>query len=157
MASKRERPPLVQDNPGCVACHNLMQKRGFQNGQRYFYCPTCKTYYRGGRPARNQAAQPSATARETRQQQARQLDAALLDLIRAALPAGLPADLREEVMQETAVAALGGEFDLSEMARLVKHCRRKINRLNADRFRFVSLSQPIPNSNGLTYSDVIAG
>jgi len=130
-----------------------MNRNGFRNGVRKFRCLKCKeTYLAAG------ITQPVAPhIRQARQQRAAQLDASLLDLISAALPDYLPLDLREDVMQETAVAALDGEFDLSEMARMVPFYRRRINRLSSDRFRFVSLSQPIPYSNGLTYGDVIMG
>jgi len=157
MGCRRMHSATSSTNPLCITCRNLMHKRGFHSGQRYFYCRTCKTYYRDGRQTRSRMPPPSPAIRQARQQQAALLDASLLDLISAALPDYLPFDVREDVMQETAVAALDGEFDLSEMARMVPYYRRRINRLSSDRFRFVSLSQPIPYSNGLTYADVIAG
>jgi len=130
-----------------------MNRNGFRNGARKFRCLKCReTYLEAG------VEQPIAPhIRQARQQRAAQLNASLLDLISAALPDYLPFDLRQDVMQETAVAALDGEFDLSEMARMVPYYRRRINRLSSDRFRFVSLSQPMPNTNGVTYGDVIAG
>ena len=46
------------------------------------------------------------------------MGAALLELIRRALPPGLPPDICEDVQQEMIIAALCGEFDLSQAARL---------------------------------------
>lgn len=85
------------------------------------------------------------------------MDAALLEMIIGAIPKTLPDDLRADIAQEMALAALDGEFDLSEVAKHVSFYRRKIYRLSANRFKFVSLSSPIPGTTKLTYADTLVG
>lgn len=157
LASRRERPPLIQNNPWCVTCHAVMHKRGRQNGRQYFYCRKCKTYYRDGRGSKSAPLATGTTIRQARKQEAAQLDAKLLDAIREALPGSLPRDLRDDITQEMAVAALDGALDLADLKNQVATYRRRINQLSANRWQFVSLSQPIPGTNGLTYGETIAG
>jgi hypothetical protein len=78
-------------------------------------------------------------------------------VIKAALPSYIPADVREDVTQESALAALSGEFDLSELALIISHCRRRINRLTSGRCKFISLDAPIPGVERVTYTEALAG
>ncbi|HKQ06810.1 MAG TPA: hypothetical protein VJ464_16870 [Blastocatellia bacterium] len=66
-------------------------------------------------------------------------------------------ELREEVAQEMAIAALSGELSLSDIKSAVPFYRRKVSRQMADRFKFVSLDAVIPGQDGLTYADRLAG
>jgi transposase-like protein len=134
--------------PWCVACRRLMKKAGKPRGFQNYQCPQCKTFYLDG-------------ARIAQRQRRRRYLASLrweeaFEVIRHAL-ANVPPDLREEIMQEMMLAALDGRFDLSDIKSMIPFYRRKVMRQTADRFRFVSLDQPIPNTEGLTYADALAG
>jgi hypothetical protein len=96
------------------------------------------------------------TIKEVRRFEARQQGEQLVEAIRRAV-SGVPADLREDVMQEMFLAALDGELDLSNIESAVHFYRKRINRLSANRFKFVSLDQPIAGTKGLTYAERLAG
>jgi ribosomal protein L37AE/L43A len=153
-----DRPHVLSGNPYCVACRVQLKKAVQRYGYQCFRCRKCGVFFRDGKsmgPEKPINATPEV--REARRQQAAQLDAGLLDMIKAALPGNVPLDLREDVIQESALAALSGDFDLSELGRMVSHCRRRVHRMSENGFQLVSLDQPIPNTNGLTYGDTIAG
>jgi hypothetical protein len=78
-------------------------------------------------------------------------------LIEQKLPKNLPLEIREELQQELVMAALAGEFDLSELDQAITTYRRKVNRESLTGFGYVSLDAVIPQTNGLTYADTLAG
>jgi hypothetical protein len=81
----------------------------------------------------------------------------LPSLIEEKLPKNLPLEIREELQQELVMAALAGEFELSELDAAVALYRRKVNRESLTGFAYVSLDAVIPQTNGLTYADTLAG
>jgi hypothetical protein len=85
------------------------------------------------------------------------MDAALLEMIRAALPAHWSPDFRDDVAQEMVLGALTGEFDLSDLAEHVTTYRRRIYRLGGMTKRFLPIDAPIPGANRLTYADTLVG
>ena len=85
------------------------------------------------------------------------MDAALMEMILRAIPKSLPDDLRADIAQEMAVGALDGDFDLSDLGKYVAFYRRKIYRLSANRFKFISIDSVIPGTTKLTYADTLVG
>jgi hypothetical protein len=95
--------------------------------------------------------------RESRQLEAFMMGAALDTMVRAVIPNNLSGDVRDDLRQELELAALEGDFDLSDLAVMVPFYLRKIYRLSANRFKFVSLSSIIPGTKNLTYADTLIG
>jgi hypothetical protein len=78
-------------------------------------------------------------------------------LIEEKLPRNLPVEIREELHQELVLAALAGEFELSELDQMIINYRRKVYRESLTGFAYVSLDAVIPHTEGLTYGDTLAG
>jgi hypothetical protein len=152
------KPPVtcrsMAGNPHCITCHAQTHKRGKRGKAQIYYCKSCKVTI-ADRPDGSKRRPRRAVLIKARQEEARKMDTGLLDIINRVLPYSLPN--REDVAQELALGAISGEFDLSDLPRMVPFYRRKINRLSANPFRFVSISQPIPDTNGLTIADTLAG
>lgn len=176
----------LMKNPRCPRCSGLSRKAGFDRGIQMYCCKgDCRRFFSARyaskqRPPCPRCSGPSVKAgkykskqqyrckgqckrhfilkiREGRTVEALALGDNLLETIRRNLPKGWQSDLREDIAQEMALAALDGEFDLSELPRVVHVYRRKINRLSANKFKFVSIDQIIPNTNGLTIGETLAG
>jgi hypothetical protein len=85
----------------------------------------------------------------------------LLKLIAGKVPKELPEEVREEMIQELAVAVLAGEFKLpeldTELDKAVTRFRRKVYRQSLTGFGYVSLDAVIPNTEGLTLGDTLVG
>jgi len=99
----------------------------------------------------------SPELRQARQLEALMIGAALSTMVNAVVPSYLSADVKDDLRQEMTLAALEGDFDLSDLARMVPYYQRRIYRLSANRFKFVSLSSVIPGTTNLTYADTLVG
>lgn len=137
--------------PWCVTCRAPMTKAGKSRGRGFqtYQCRRCRAYCKDGPPLHK------IPIRARRRLLASLRWEETLDAIQRAVPTGLPPDVREEVIQEMALAALEGEIKLGDIARAVAFYRRKVSRQMADRFKFVSIDQP--DADGLTYADRLAG
>lgn len=136
--------PTETVNPPCPRCSGRGIKSGFSGGKQLYRCKgECGRFY-------------SLSIRQLRAFKAQLEGAELYEAIARAV-ASLPPDVREEVTQEMAVAALQGEIDLSDIASMVAFYRRKVMRQMGDRYKFVSLDQPIPGTERLTYAAQLAG
>jgi transposase-like protein len=140
--SQRQRQ--IQSNPHCPACGATSQKRGLEYGKYLYRCRECNKGF-------------SLTPQQQRQHRARLQMEQLPALIEQKLPKNLPLEIREELQQELVMAALAGEFDLSELDQAITTYRRKVNRESLTGFGYVSLDAVIPQTNGLTYADTLAG
>jgi hypothetical protein len=128
-----------------------MKKAGKPRGFQNFRCPHCRAYGKDG-PLLHKIP-----IRARRRLLALLRWKELLEEIKRAMSTSLPPDVREEVTQELALAALDGELDLSNIKSAVPFYRRKVSRQMADRFKFVSLDQIILGTDRLTYADRLAG
>jgi hypothetical protein len=126
-----------------------MKKAGRAQGFQIFHCRRCKAYYRDG------ARLHKLRKRERRRYLAWIRWEQVLEAINQAAQA-LPPDMREEVIQEMALASLDGSLDLVDIPRAVPFYRSRVSR-QADRYRFVSLDQPLGYEGGLTYAELLAG
>lgn len=129
-------------HPQCPRCGGRAIKRGQKRGNQKYKC--------NGECGR----EFTLTMKEARRFKARLMGEELTDAIRRAV-SDLPPDLREEIMQEMAVAALDGELGLSDIRNAVPFYRRKVMRQVSNRFKFISIDQP--NKDGLFYADLLAG
>jgi hypothetical protein len=146
MQSYEHDPSLY---PWCVLCRHPMKKAGRAQGFRNWQCRKCIAFYRDGARLR----------RMEKREKRRYLVSLKWDQVLEAITeatAQLPADVREEVIQEMALAALTGDLDLACIPRTVPFYRRKVSRQMTDRFRVVSLDQPI-GADGMTYGELLAG
>ncbi|MEN3335656.1 MAG: hypothetical protein V7641_5021 [Blastocatellia bacterium] len=154
----RNDKPSPQSNPWHVACRKRMRKASKdQHGKMRYRCNPCGCYYTANRPRFIAPVPAPANIRRARQSAARSHGAALLDVVAGALPRNLPADLREDVAQEMALAALAGDFDLSDLARMVPYYQRQMSKLRVTDFSVVSLDAVIAGAGHLTYGETLAG
>jgi transposase-like protein len=138
-------PPVTNKNPLCPVCNGYSRRRGQRkNGTQRYRCNQCGKCF-------------SKRPRQQRQHQAQLQCEQLPALIEEKLPKNLPLEIREELQQELVVAALAGDFELSELDAAVARFRRKVNRESLTGFGYVSLDAVIPQTNGLTYADTLAG
>jgi len=126
-----------------------MKKAGRAQGFQIFHCLRCKAYYRDG------ARLHLMPKRERRRYLAALRWEQVMEAIRKATEV-LPLDIREEVIQEMALAALDGSLDPADINRAAPFYRRKVSR-QTDRFRVVSLDQPVGYEGGATYAELLAG
>jgi len=141
----RKKKPRINSNPTCSNCNRTGGKSGFNpSGSQRYYCSTCKCIFT-----------PSPEQLQQHQQQLSMEQ--LLPLISARVPKELPPEVREEMIQELAVAALAGEFELSQLDEMVTRFRRKVYRESLTGFAYVSLDAGIPNTEGLTLADRLVG
>jgi transposase-like protein len=132
-------------NPCCPECAMTMHKNGLaRSGAQRYHCPGCRHCF-------------TLSSEQERQNDMRRQAGRLSDLIEEKLPKNLPLEIREELQQELVMAALAGEFELSELDAAVALYRRKVNRESLTGFAYVSLDAVIPQTNGLTYADTLAG
>jgi hypothetical protein len=161
--NRKTKPRLVTiacTTPGqCPYCAGRTIKDGSYSGKQKYECTACGRKCAGGRvaPKPPPPAPPSLETIAQRRLQAALLDAALLTIIRAALPRDLPSDIAEDITQEMAVDALDGAFDLSDLLALVPIYRRRINRLSSHTARFISIDSIVPGTNHLTYAETLIG
>lgn len=144
-------------NPCCPYCHSRSRKRGKRYGSQQYNCPTCRKWFTPFSSRRPRLKPAPPEQRPEYRRWARRLGDSLLDLIRGNVPEGLPPDIREEVTQEIALAALLGELDLSDLPAAGVCFRRKVYARQMTRWRFVPLDAPIPGTRGLTYADALPG
>jgi hypothetical protein len=126
-----------------------MKKAGRAQGFQIYHCLRCRTYYRDG------ARLHKMSKRERRRYLAALRWEQILEAIRKAT-GDLPPDMREEVIQEMALASLDGSLDQVDIPRSVPFYRRRVSR-QADRYRVVSIDQPLGYEGGLTYAELLAG
>jgi transposase-like protein len=135
----------VRSNPSCSTCGEISKKHGFsRTGNYQYYCRPCNHRFTFS-PQRQRQHEVSKQAEQ------------LPSLIEQKLPKNLPLEIREELQQELVMAALAGDFELSELDAAVARFRRKVNRESLTGFGYVSLDAVIPQTNGLTYADTLAG
>jgi hypothetical protein len=72
--------------------------------------------------------------------------------LKKALPATLPRHVRDDVTSDIVVAILEGRLQLSQLATKAQKYLAAHN-YTFDRFGSFSLDEPIPGTDGLTYSD----
>lgn len=154
-------PPPIMKTPGqCPYCMGRTVKDGTRRGKQRYICTACGRKCTGGRVEPKPslpAPPPSLETIARRREQAAQLGAALLPMIRAALPSYLLPDVAEDITQEMAVDALDAAFDLSDLLAMVPIYRRRINRLSSHTARFISIDAIIPGTNHLTYAETLIG
>jgi hypothetical protein len=85
--------------------------------------------------------------RQRRRRAARRQGARLLDQVRAVVPSNLPEDLREDVIQELALAALRGQVEPLAMSTAVPQALRRVRSLMAKPFNHVYLDHPLPGTD----------
>jgi transposase-like protein len=134
----------IKSNPPCPHCNGHSWRNGSKDGKQEYQCRQCQRFF---------GFSPQQQRQYAAQRQAEQLPA----LIEQKLPRNLPVEIREELQQELVVAALAGDFELSELEAAVARFRRKVNRESLTGFGYVSLDAVIPQTNGLTYADTLAG
>jgi transposase-like protein len=134
----------VTNNPPCPRCNGISRRRGINKGKQVYSCNRCQGYFR-------------CTPQQQRQHEIRQQAEQLPALIEQKLPKNLPVEIREELQQELVLAALAGEFELSELDQVIINYRRKVYRQSLTGFAYVSLDAVIPHTEGLTYGDTLAG
>jgi ribosomal protein L37AE/L43A len=140
----RKNKPHTNSNSSCPNCNRTGGKKGLsRSGNQRFYCSTCKRSF-------------TSTQQQLEQQQQLSMEQ-LLPLIAAKVPRELPPEVREEMIQELAVGVLVGEFELSQLDEMVTQYRRKVYRQSLTGFGYVSLDAVIPNTEGLTLGDTLAG
>jgi hypothetical protein len=141
----RKKKPQANPTPPCPNCNRTSTKSGFNaSGSQRYFCSTCKSIFT-----------PSPEQLQQHQQQLSMEQ--LLPLITGKVPKELPPEVREEMIQELAVAVLAGEFELSQLDEMVTRFRRKVYRESLTGFAYVSLDAGIPNTEGLTLADRLVG
>ena len=131
-------------NPPCPLCQGKSQRRGRREGKQVCFCVACHRYFR-------------CTLQQQRQHEVRQQAEQLPALIDQKLPKTLPVEIRQELQQELVMAALSGEFELSELEQVITLYRRKVYRESLTGFGYISLDAVIPHTEGLTLADTLAG
>jgi transposase-like protein len=133
------------DNPRCRDCDRDCIRYGISpSGKQQYRCEHCQRQF-------------SLSLRQQRQHKVQLQQEHLLPLIAGKVPKELPPEVREEMIQELAVAVLAGEFELSQLDEMVTRFRRKVYRESLTGFAYVSLDAGIPNAEGLTLADTLAG
>ena len=133
------------DNPRCRDCDRVCIRFGISpGGKQQYRCNHCQHQF-------------SLSLQQQRQHKVQLQQEDLLTLIEEKLPRELPLEVREEMIQELAVAALAGEFELSQLDEMVTRFRRKVYGQSLTGFGYVSLDAGIPNTEGLTLADTLAG
>lgn len=131
-----------------------------RTGEQRFWCAHCHVFIRDGSSRAVQKRYQKIIAPEVRaerRQRVSQIGNELLELIRSELSYSLRYDMREDVIQETALALLSGEVDLSELPEVIPVYARRIFRLSANKFNSVPLDAVIPGTENLTYAELLAG
>ena len=140
----RKKKPQTNTTPPCPNCNRTSTKSGFSHsGKQKYRCSPCRRTFILGHQQQQQLEGPRAED--------------ILPLISARVPKELPPEVREEMIQELAVAALTGEFELSQLDEMVTRFRRKVYRESLTGFAYVSLDAGIPNTEGLTLADTLVG
>ncbi|HKS42159.1 MAG TPA: hypothetical protein VJX74_16195, partial [Blastocatellia bacterium] len=96
----------------------------------------------------------STEQRQQRQEAAQAKGDDLLDFLNAAIPSHTPFDIREELKQEMALAALNGELDLNDLKNEMRAYRTRVYGNQANRFKHLFIDHPLPGTDTVYFEIV---
>lgn len=79
----------------------------------------------------------------------------LLD-IHALIPKGIPHDIKGDLCQDLVVAVLSGETTVENIPEVIAKYAREARKFLPDRWKHVSIDEPIPGTDGLRLEDILA-